>query len=231
MRRIYYKKGLKRSNLPGKRSVWINRLTFDDMDAFDDPSSNFKRSLTPSHQVTPYLQHQFSFTENVSGRHTKHKSVSTNFVKNSISAVQFSNTDMQITVTANNICHTDQASPNVQHQFSSTENVANKHTKHQPVSTNFLKSSLSAVQFSTTDRQITATANNTCHTHMNESTLVTSATTPLISDAHPEYMEWLRREEIDRSEQSKVVSQIWEAKNQRNKGHFDLTYTISTRKA
>ena len=182
------------------------------MDAFDDPSSNFKRAPTPSHQVTPNLQHQFSCTEKNSGLHTKHKTVSTNFVNNSISAVQFSNTDMRITATANNICHTNHPSRNAQHQFSSTENVANKHTKRQPVSTNFLKSSLSVVQFSTTDIQTTATANNICHTHMNESTLDTFVTTPLISDKHHEYMEWLRREELDRAEQSMVVSQIWEAK-------------------
>ena len=63
--------------------------------------------------------------------------------------------------------------------------------------------------------QSTATANNICHTDINESTIVTSVPKPLILDNHPEYLAWLQREEIDRAEQLKIVTQIWEAKKHR----------------
>ena len=59
-RRIYFKQGLKRTNLPGKRSMWLSSLTAADMDAFEDPSSCFKRAPVPAHQVTSTFRHTFS---------------------------------------------------------------------------------------------------------------------------------------------------------------------------
>ena len=92
--RINYRQGLKRSNLPGKRSLWVNKLSSEDMDAFEDHSSSFKRTPIPLHQVNATLQHEFSSTENIPSREPIKQPRSMNFVQETISTVKISTTDI-----------------------------------------------------------------------------------------------------------------------------------------
>ena len=73
------------------------------MDAFEDPSSCFKRAPVPAHHVTSTFRHNFSSTENVIPDVVSAQPVRAKLVQETVSTVKISTTDIQKTTITDKI--------------------------------------------------------------------------------------------------------------------------------
>jgi len=106
-KRIYYCQGLKRSNFPGKRILWVNKLNSENINAIEDPSPISKGHLY--HYIRRPLPFNISSVQpkTLEPRKPIKQPRSANFVHILIFTVKISTTDKYETIVTNNISNTD----------------------------------------------------------------------------------------------------------------------------